>query len=65
MFLFGADPSDDVIEQLDSMPGFESDGTQYRAVWMPLHAFAKGKAILYPEGLLDMLTSPVMAGIAG
>ena len=64
VFLFGAESTDDILSQLDSVAGIESDGTEFKAVWMPLQSFTKGRAILYPEGLIDMLTSPVLAGIS-
>lgn len=62
VFLFGAETTDDMLQQLDSVVGTESDGTSYKAKWIPLSDFQKGKAVLYPEGLLDMLTSTVLVG---
>ncbi len=36
--------------------GKEADGEEFRAVWKDLAEFGEGKAILYPTGLLEMLT---------
>lgn len=65
VFLFGGEPSDEILGELDSVVGVESDGTSYKAKWIPLSDFQKGKAILYPDGLLEMLSNPVLAGIRG
>ncbi|MDP5172326.1 MAG: NUDIX domain-containing protein [Bacteroidia bacterium] len=62
IFLFAGESDDSVLLQLDTLYGIESDGSEYKAVWMPISTFQKGKAILYPDGLLDMLTSPVLVG---
>ncbi len=35
--------------------GKESDGEEFHAVWKDLDDFGEGKAILYPNGLLDLL----------
>lgn len=65
VFLFGGESSGDFVNRLDSLVGIESDGTSYKAKWMPLSEFQKGKKILYPDGLLDMLSNPALAGIPG
>ena len=36
--------------------GTEADGEKIQAVWKRVDDFGKGKAILYPTGLLEMLT---------
>lgn len=36
--------------------GKEANGEEFRAVWKDLGDFGEGKAILYPTGLLEMLT---------
>lgn len=36
--------------------GKEANGEEFRAVWKDLTEFGEGKAILYPTGLLEMLT---------
>jgi 8-oxo-dGTP pyrophosphatase MutT (NUDIX family) len=33
----------------------EDDGQPFRAMWKPLKEFAEGRAILYPEGLLELI----------
>lgn len=37
--------------------GKEANGEDIRAVWKHLEDFGKGKSILYPTGLLEMLSS--------
>ena len=36
--------------------GKEADGEDIRAIWKNIREFGEGKAILYPTGLLEMLT---------
>ena len=36
--------------------GKEADGEEFRAVWKNIGEFGVGKSILYPTGLLEMLT---------
>jgi ADP-ribose pyrophosphatase YjhB (NUDIX family) len=49
----------DILAQQGSFHGREvgPDGrvTEFRVVWKPLADFGEGKAILYPNGLLDLL----------
>jgi ADP-ribose pyrophosphatase YjhB (NUDIX family) len=48
-----ADPSlyrRDVIEG-----GLDKDGKRFRGLWKPLADFESGRAILYPDGLLELL----------
>ncbi len=61
VFLFGGQSDDTLLARLDQVVGTESDGSKYQAKWMSIHTFRKGKAILYPEGLLEMLVDPVVA----
>jgi 8-oxo-dGTP pyrophosphatase MutT (NUDIX family) len=35
--------------------GQEADGEEFRAIWKNIGDFGKGKSILYPTGLLEML----------
>ena len=37
--------------------GKEANGEEIRAMWKNLDEFGAGKSILYPEGLVEMLTS--------
>jgi RimJ/RimL family protein N-acetyltransferase len=39
----------------DTVAGVESDDTSFTARWLPLEAVRNGEAILYPDGLLDLL----------
>ncbi len=43
-----------LYEQRD-LAGREDDGSAYRAVWKSLGEFGPGRAILYPDGLLDLV----------
>ncbi len=36
--------------------GKEANGEEFRGMWKDLEEFGEGKAILYPTGLLEMLT---------
>jgi 8-oxo-dGTP pyrophosphatase MutT (NUDIX family) len=40
---------------LDVVPCQEDDGQPFRAMWKPLKEFADGRAILYPQGLLELI----------
>jgi len=31
------------------------EGTQFKAMWLPLDAFRRGELILYPSGLLQLI----------
>ena len=37
--------------------GNEIDGEEFQAVWKNVNEFGKGKSILYPTGLLEILTT--------
>ena len=39
----------------ETVAGVESDGSPFAARWLPLEAVRRGEAILYPDGLLDLL----------
>lgn len=39
----------------EELHGRTPKGEPYQAIWKPLGDFKRGKAILYPEGLLEML----------
>jgi len=46
---------DHTFYQQEIVGGREDDGQPVQALWKPLADFKKGSAILYPEGLLDLL----------
>jgi hypothetical protein len=36
--------------------GIEDNGDKFKAIWKPIEDFEKGKAVLYPEGLLRFIS---------
>ncbi len=52
----GALKDTELYEQ-DVIEGKEVNGENFRAVWKNLDEFGEGKSILYPTGLLEMLTN--------
>ncbi len=44
-----------LYEQRD-LAGLEDDGSTFKAVWKSLGEFGPGRAILYPDGLLELVT---------
>jgi hypothetical protein len=56
MFVFAAEVSDPAI-YADGWTGAVLDELS-PVVWRPLRAFLNGELILYPSGLLDLLSSP-------
>lgn len=69
LFTFEGTPSHEIILIYDGalkdsrlydrseIAGEEADGEEIQAVWKHMDEFGEGKAILYPAGLLEMLTS--------
>lgn len=69
LFTFEGTPSHEIILIYDGalkdsrlydrseIAGEEADGEEIQAVWKHMDEFGEGKAILYPTGLLEMLTS--------
>ncbi len=47
---------DSKLYERPEIVGKESDGEEFHAVWKDLDEFGEGKDILYPTGLLEMLT---------
>jgi ADP-ribose pyrophosphatase YjhB (NUDIX family) len=45
------------------MTAHEDDGVTLRVLWKPLRDFGDGRAPLYPEGLLDLLTADAERGL--
>src|SRR6266508_835624 len=44
------------LYEQDEILGKEVNGENFRAVWKNLDEFGEGKSILYPTGLIEMLT---------
>jgi 8-oxo-dGTP pyrophosphatase MutT (NUDIX family) len=67
IFTFNGDPGHEIVMVYDGMLkdselyeqaailGKEADGEDFRAVWKSLDEFGRGKSILYPTGLSEML----------
>ncbi len=43
--------------EADAVPAQEEDGVRFIARWKPLREFREGKAPLYPDGLLHLLSA--------
>jgi ADP-ribose pyrophosphatase YjhB (NUDIX family) len=46
---------DAALYEQAEMTAYEDDGSAFRALWKPLVDFGRGKAPLYPDGLLAFL----------
>ena len=44
------------LYEQDMITGKEANGENFRAVWKDLAEFREGRSILYPTGLIEMLT---------
>lgn len=61
IFLFEGDFTRSYVYEHDEIMGIEDNGEDIRVMWKPIEAFQKGKLILYPDGLTEMLEAiPVM-----
>lgn len=61
IFLFEGDFARSYVYEQDEIMGIEDNGEDIRVMWKPIEAFQKGKLILYPDGLIEMLAAiPVM-----
>jgi len=47
--------ADPAFYQQETVTGHEDDGQSFQATWKPLTDFQEGRAILYPDGLLELL----------
>jgi 8-oxo-dGTP pyrophosphatase MutT (NUDIX family) len=56
VFVFEADFADRTLYNRKSATCIEDNGGQFPALWKPVSDFSGGKAILYPGGLLELLT---------
>ncbi len=54
--IFVCDLADRSLYRRESIDGsLGKDGKRFRGLWMPLAEFASRRAILYPDGLLELL----------
>ncbi|OGO08532.1 MAG: hypothetical protein A3K46_05665 [Chloroflexi bacterium RBG_13_60_9] len=56
VFVFQADFLDRTIYDQKSAMGMKDNNEEFPAMWKPLAEFAEGKAILYPDGLLELIS---------
>ena len=55
IFLFEGAFTRNHVYQQQELTGIEDNGEELKISWKPIEAFTKGKLILYPEGLTEML----------
>lgn len=55
VLIFEGDLVGSTIHEQDVMTGREDDGSPFKVLWVSLSRFQRGEAILYPDGLLDLL----------
>ena len=56
VFLYEAHLADSSLYDNDSISATESDGSAIKVLWKPLADFRTGESILYPDGLLELLS---------
>jgi len=55
VLIYEGDLVGSAIRGQDLVMGREDDGSPLKVVWAPLAHFQRGEAILYPDGLLELL----------
>ncbi|MBN2086268.1 MAG: NUDIX hydrolase [Anaerolineales bacterium] len=55
VFIFEADFAERAMYGQKSAIGIRDNNEQFPAMWKPLSEFAEGRAILYPNGLLELV----------
>lgn len=55
VLIYQGDLVDKSLYEKVSILGTEDDGSDLKVVWMPLDFFQKGKAPLYPDGVLGLI----------
>ena len=61
MLVYTGDLTDRHLYDLAVLSAHKDDGQEFKAVWMPIEEFRQGRAIIYPDGILDLL--PVFPSI--
>jgi 8-oxo-dGTP pyrophosphatase MutT (NUDIX family) len=56
VFVFEADFTDTALYDQKFVTCIRENDCQFKAMWMPISDFSGGKAILYPDGLLELLS---------
>ncbi len=56
VLVYEGDFPDKAFYQAETVPAQEEDGMAFVACWKPLQEFREGKAPLYPDGLLSLLS---------
>jgi ADP-ribose pyrophosphatase YjhB (NUDIX family) len=57
VLLYEAELADKALYEREIIEAVEPDGVTFKALWMPLSAFADGRVPLYPGGLFVLLES--------
>ena len=55
VLIYEGDLVGSAVREQDVTMGREDDGSPMKVLWVPLARFQHGEAILYPDGLLDLL----------
>ena len=55
VLIYEGDLVGSAIYEWDVMTGREDDGSPFKVLWASLERFQRGEAILYPDGLLELL----------
>jgi 8-oxo-dGTP pyrophosphatase MutT (NUDIX family) len=55
MLVYSGDLTDRGFYDKPVLLAHEDDGQEFKAVWMPIKEFRQGRAIIYPDGILDLL----------
>lgn len=56
VLVYEGDFADKAFYEAETVPAQEEDGMKFTARWKPLQDFREGKAPLYPDGLLRLLS---------
>ncbi len=57
VLVYEGDFADKAFYEAETVPAQEEDGMTFTACWKPLQEFREGKAPLYPDGLLRLISS--------
>jgi ADP-ribose pyrophosphatase YjhB (NUDIX family) len=61
VLVFAGEFADSALYEKDAWVGHEEGGEEFKVSWKPLADFAAGRAPLYPDGLLELLTQHTAA----
>ena len=55
VLVYAGSLADAVLYEQPGLAAHEDDGSAFRAVWMPLDDFRNGRAVVYPDGVLELV----------